>query len=108
PSDLFDLNADALARCVEVGGTAAGSVAEAVANADVVMTSLPKPPDVEAVALGPGGIGEHARPGTVYFDLSTNSPIVARRIAEALDRKGITMLAAPVVRGVGGAHAPPL
>lgn len=102
---IFDLNADALARCVEVGGTAAGSVAEAVADADVVMTSLPRPADVEAVALGPGGIGEHARPGTVHFDLSTNSPIVARRIAEALARKGITMLDAPVSGGVAGAEA---
>lgn len=101
---VFDLNAAAVKTCTDIGGKAAGSVAELAAGADVVMTSLPMPRDVEAVALGPGGIAENARKGTVYFDLSTNSPATVRRIAEQLKARGITMLDAPVSGGVVGAE----
>jgi len=101
---VFDLNAAAVKACTDIGARAAGSVAELSAGADVVMTSLPMPRDVEAVALGAGGIADNARPGTVYFDLSTNSPSVVRRIAAQLEAKGITMLDAPVSGGVAGAE----
>ncbi len=101
---VFDLNPDAVKRCTDVGGVAATSVAEAVKDADVVLTSLPGPRDVEAVALGAEGIEGHARPGTVYFDLTTNSPAVARNVAAQLRTRGITMLDAPVSGGVAGAE----
>lgn len=101
---VFDLNPDAVKRCTDVGGIAAASVADAVKDADVVLTSLPRPQDVEAVALGAEGIEGHARPGTVYFDLTTNSPAVARRVAAQLQAGGITMLDAPVSGGVAGAE----
>ena len=101
---VFDLNPEAVKRCTDVGGIAATSVAEAVKDADVVLTSLPRPRDVEMVALGAEGIEGHARPGTVYFDLTTNSPAVARRVAAQLRTKEITMLDAPVSGGVVGAE----
>ena len=101
---VFDLNPDAVRRCTDVGGVAAASVAAAVKDADVVLTSLPGPREVETVALGAEGIEGHARPGTVYFDLTTNSPAVARRVAAQLRTRGITMLDAPVSGGVAGAE----
>jgi 3-hydroxyisobutyrate dehydrogenase-like beta-hydroxyacid dehydrogenase len=101
---VFDLDAGAVKACTALGATAAASVAELAAAADVIMTSLPMPRDVEAVALGPGGIAENARQGTVYFDLSTNAPAVVQRIAQPLAAKGITMLDAPVSGGVAGAQ----
>ena len=101
---VFDLNPEAVRRCTDVGGVAAASVAAAVKDADVVLTSLPGPRDVETVALGAEGIEGHARPGTVYFDLTTNSPAVARRVAAQLRTRGITMLDAPVSGGVAGAE----
>src|SRR5262245_41049112 len=101
---VFDLNAAAVKACTDVGATAASSIAELAAGADVIMTSLPMPKDVEAVALGPGGIAENARQGTVYFDLSTNAPSVVRRVAAQLKSRGITMLDAPVSGGVVGAE----
>ncbi|HJQ56548.1 MAG TPA: NAD(P)-dependent oxidoreductase [Vineibacter sp.] len=101
---VFDLNAAALKACTDIGAKPAGSVAELAAGAEVIMTSLPMPRDVEAVALGPGGIAETARPGTVYFDLSTNAPAVVRRVGAQLKTKGITMLDAPVSGGVAGAE----
>jgi 3-hydroxyisobutyrate dehydrogenase-like beta-hydroxyacid dehydrogenase len=101
---VFDLNPAAVKACTDIGARAAKSVAELAAAADVIMTSLPMPRDVEAVALGPGGIAENARQGTVCFDLSTNSPSVVRRIAAQLGTKGVTMLDAPVSGGVVGAE----
>ncbi len=101
---VFDLRAEAVKRCTEVGGKAAGSIAEAVKDADVILTSLPHPRDVEAVGLGADGIGANARKGAVYFDLTTNSPIVARKVATGLKEKGINMLDAPVSGGVVGAE----
>lgn len=100
---VHDRDAAAIQRCEEVGGTGVGSIAEAVAGSDVVFTSLPMPRDVEAVALGEGGIGESARQGTVYIDLSTNSPTMVRSIAARLEPKGVRMLDAPVSGGVIGA-----
>ena len=68
---VHDRDAAAIQRCEEVGGTGAGSIAEAVAGSDVVFTSLPMPRDVEAVALGEGGIGESAARGR---STSTSAP----------------------------------
>ncbi len=102
---VYDLDAGAAGACTALGATAAASVADVAQRCDVVFTSLPMPRHVEAVALGPGGIGEHARPGTVFIDLSTNSPSVARRVHDALAAKGVPMLEAPVSGGVAGAEA---
>ena len=101
---VHDLAEASVKACVEVGGIAAGSIAEAASQVEVVMTSLPMPKDVEAVALGPSGIGENARPGTIYVDLSTNSPAMMRKIAAELATKDIPTLDGPVSGGVAGAE----
>jgi len=97
---VYDLNPAAIRACTELGATAGASVAEVAAACDVVFTSLPMPRNVEEVALGAGGIAASARPGTVYVDLSTNSPATARRVHEGISAKGIQMLEAPVSGGV--------
>ncbi len=102
---VFDLDPAAIERCTALGATSGTSVAEVAQGCDVVITSLPMPRHVEQVALGEGGIAENAKPGTVYIDLSTNSPSVARRVHEGLAAKGIPMLEAPVSGGVAGAEA---
>lgn len=101
---VFDLSKDAVAACVEIGGKPAATMADAISGMDVIMTSLPMPKDVETVALGSGGIAEHAKSGAIYADLSTNSPTVIRRVAEALSGKGVTTIDAPVSGGVIGAE----
>jgi 3-hydroxyisobutyrate dehydrogenase-like beta-hydroxyacid dehydrogenase len=75
-------------------------VAEAV---DVVFTSLPGPPEVEAVALGADGLIHGLRKGAAFFDLSTNSPAMIRRIHAAFQEKGVHVLDAPVSGGPIGA-----
>jgi len=72
---------------------------------EVVLTSLPGPPEVEAVALGSDGLLAGMRKGTAYFDLSTNSPTVVRRICAAFAERGVHMLDAPVSGGPKGAES---
>ena len=73
--------------------------------AEVVFTSLPGPPEVEAVALGADGLAAGLRKGSAYFDLSTNSPTVVRRIHAAFAERGLHMLDAPVSGGPKGAES---
>jgi len=87
------------------GGATWGDSPQAVARqSELILTSLPGPPEVEAVALGPGGIIHGAVAGTVYADLSTNSPTVMRKIHAAFKEKGVHVLDAPVSGGAIGAR----
>jgi 3-hydroxyisobutyrate dehydrogenase len=79
----------------------AGSVAAAV---DVVITMLGFPSDVESTYLGSGGILETAKPGTLLIDMTTSSPLLARRIAEAASHRKLQVLDAPVSGGDIGAR----
>ncbi len=96
---VFDLSTDAVKACTDLGATAGDSVAAIAAACDVVITSLPIPRVVEEVTLGAGGIAANAKPGTVFIDLSTNSPATAKRVHEGMKAKGIAMLEAPVSGG---------
>jgi 3-hydroxyisobutyrate dehydrogenase-like beta-hydroxyacid dehydrogenase len=84
------------------GATWADSPAVLARAVDVVFTSLPGPVEVEAVAAG---LLEGLRPGTAFFDLSTNSPTVVRKLHAAFAAKGISMLDAPVSGGPRGAES---
>jgi 3-hydroxyisobutyrate dehydrogenase-like beta-hydroxyacid dehydrogenase len=100
---VFDLSTDAIKVCTDLGASPATSVADVASRCDVVITSLPLPSIVEAVALGAGGVAENARPGTVFIDLSTNAPATAKRVAAGMAAKGIAMLEAPVSGGTSRA-----
>jgi len=86
------------------GATPASSADEVAPQVDVVFTNLPDSPDVEAVALGPGGIIEGAHEGLIFVDNSTIMPASARHIASALAEKGVMALDAPVSGGDIGAR----
>lgn len=90
-------------RLVEAGGRGAGSVAEAVAEADVIITMLPDSPDVEAVVTGDEGLIAHARSGAIWVDASTIRPDVAVALAEQARAAGLRALDAPVSGGEQGA-----
>ncbi|MPY81160.1 MAG: 2-hydroxy-3-oxopropionate reductase [Actinophytocola sp.] len=93
----------AVDRLVEQGGKAASSVAEAVRDADVVITMLPDSPDVERVALGDDGVLANAKPGLLYIDCSTIKPDTARAVAEQAAKQDVRVLDAPVSGGEQGA-----
>ena len=99
----YNRSRPAIDRLVAAGGRAGESVADAVRNADVVITMLPDSPDVESVALGPDGIYGNARPGTLHIDCSTIRPDVAARITEVGAQQGMRTIDAPVSGGQAGA-----
>jgi 2-hydroxy-3-oxopropionate reductase len=99
----YNRSADRVEKLVEAGGRGAGSVADAVRDAEVVITMVPDSPDVEAVATGEDGIFAHAAKGALYIDMSTIRPDVAVRVAEAGRAAGLRVLDAPVSGGEAGA-----
>ena len=99
----FNRSPQPVQRLVDAGGVRATTVAEAVRNADVVITMVPDSPDVEAVALGAQGIYANVRPGSVHIDMSSIRPDVAVRLAEAGQPAGVRVLDAPVSGGEAGA-----
>jgi len=98
---VHDLRREAAERHLKAGARWAESAADAARGADVVFTSLPGPREVETVA---DGLLEAMRPGTAWFDLSTNSPSVVRRLHRRFAAKGVAMLDAPVSGGPAGAR----
>jgi 3-hydroxyisobutyrate dehydrogenase-like beta-hydroxyacid dehydrogenase len=93
------------AAALEAGGAAwAASPAEVAAQADVLFLSLPGPPEVESVVLGPDGVLAGARPGLAVFDLSTNSPRKVRDLHAKLAAAGVELLDAPISGGPKGAE----
>jgi 2-hydroxy-3-oxopropionate reductase len=93
----------AVHRLAGLGGHAATSIAEAVRNADVLITVLPDTPDVEAVVLGDDGVLANAASGLLHIDMSSISPAAARAIAERAAAVGVRSLDAPVSGGEQGA-----
>jgi 2-hydroxy-3-oxopropionate reductase len=99
----YNRSPEPVQRLVEQGGRAAGSLAEAVRDADVVVSMVPDSPDVEAVALGEDGIYAQAKPGTLHLDMSSIRPDVAKKVGEAGKERGMRVLDAPVSGGEQGA-----
>jgi 3-hydroxyisobutyrate dehydrogenase-like beta-hydroxyacid dehydrogenase len=87
------------------GATWADSPKALAAHCALIFTSLPGPPEVEAVALGQDGLIEGMAPGSALFDLSTNAPTLVRRIDQSYRARGLTMLDAPVSGGPQGAQS---
>ncbi len=80
------------------------SAGEAASAADMVVTMLGFPRDVEESYLGAGGIVEKARKGALLVDMTTSSPLLARRISAAALARGLDCLDAPVSGGDVGAR----
>ncbi|WP_431780238.1 2-hydroxy-3-oxopropionate reductase [Streptomyces chumphonensis] len=101
----FTLEQEKLDRLAANGGTAAASIAEAVADADVVITMVPADPQVKAVVLGEDGVIAHAKQGATIIDMSSITPQTSIAVAEAAARadKGLKVLDAPVSGGEAGA-----
>lgn len=101
---VHDVQREAAAPLRKTGAGWADSPREVAEATDVVFTSLPGPPEVEVVALGPQGLLAGLAAGKVYFDLTTNAPALVRRIHDLFRARGIHMLDAPVSGGPRGAE----
>lgn len=102
---VFDLVPEAIQRLVEAGAQAATTAAEAVQDADVVISMLPASRHVEALYLGDKGLLQAIAAGTLVMECSTIAPDSARKVEAAARAKGIRMIDAPVSGGTGGAAA---
>jgi 3-hydroxyisobutyrate dehydrogenase-like beta-hydroxyacid dehydrogenase len=100
---VHDLQRQAASHHLNAGAVWADTPRALAAQADVIFSSLPEPPDVEAVALGADGLLAGVKPGAAWFDLSTNSPSVVKKLSAAFAAKGAHMLDAPVSGGPQGA-----
>jgi 3-hydroxyisobutyrate dehydrogenase-like beta-hydroxyacid dehydrogenase len=99
---ICDTDQAAVRALVEAGAQAADSPAAVASAAEIVLVSLPTPPVVEAVALGPGGVAEGSRV-KIFVDMSTTGATYAKRIAAGLAAKNITAVDGPVSGGLAGA-----
>ncbi|MER7549585.1 MULTISPECIES: 2-hydroxy-3-oxopropionate reductase [Streptomyces] len=99
----YTLEQDKVDRLVAAGGNGASSIADAVAEADVVITMVPASPQVEAIAYGPDGILENAKRGALLVDMSSITPQTSVDLAKNAAEKGIRVLDAPVSGGEAGA-----
>ena len=99
----YNRSQGAIDALVAHGGKGATSVADAVSEAEVVITMVPDSPDVLGVALGEDGIYANAKPGTLHIDMSSIRPDVAVQLAEAGAERGIRVIDAPVSGGEAGA-----
>jgi 3-hydroxyisobutyrate dehydrogenase len=97
----FDLVADAVAKAAEGGCSAAGSAAEAVKDADVVITMLPAAKHVRAVFHD--DVAPHAKKGALLIDCSTIDVASAREVGEGMIKLGLEFVDAPVSGGIAAA-----
>ncbi|HEX2226518.1 MAG TPA: 2-hydroxy-3-oxopropionate reductase [Candidatus Binatia bacterium] len=85
------------------GAQAAESAKEVAGRSDVLITMLPDSQDVELVFTGEEGVFSGIKRGTLLIDMSSISPLVARRLAAEASERGCDMLDAPVSGGEAGA-----
>ncbi len=101
---VTDIRREAAKRHLDAGAEWADTPKAVAEQCDVVFTSLPGPPDVEKVVFGETGLLAGAHDGMAYFDLSTNSQAMIRRVNAALAEKGAFGFDAPVSGGPKGAE----
>lgn len=88
----------------EAGVQLMSSLAEAVADADVILTCVSDVPDLREVLLGEGGVISTGKKGALIVDLSTVGPVAAREVAAELKEAGFGFVDAPVSGGDVGAQ----
>ena len=98
----FDLNSEVLDAAVVAGAVGTGSAAEAAAEVDVLLTSLPAPAQVEAVMCESGALAALSA-GSIWVDLTTSRPELIQRLANEAP-SGVTVIDSPVTGAVDGAR----
>ena len=104
PVNAYDVDEGVVEEFARKGATPARSPAEAAEEADVLITMLPGPPQIEAAMLGTEGALATMRPGSAWVDMSSSNITTARRVIDAAGSNRFAMLDAPVTGGVMGAQ----
>jgi len=95
----YDVVQAALKEVVAAGAEEGVSPADVASKCEIILTMLPNSPHVREVVLGPKGVIEGAKKGSLVVDMSSIAPGATKEIAAALAEKGIDMLDAPVSGG---------
>ncbi len=101
---VYDIQPEKAEALIAAGAVWRNSISEVAGDADVIMTSLPGPKQLEAVMLGDAGAIAHARPGTIWLDTGTNSIEIMTKISAQASERQIDAIAAPVSGGAKGAE----
>ena len=101
---VHDLVKEAAQHLLEKGARWMDTPKEVAKSCQVVFSSLPGPPEVEAVVYGASGLMAGWKKGDIYVDMSTNSPTTMRRVAKDAQTKGVAVLDATVSGGTRGAE----
>jgi 3-hydroxyisobutyrate dehydrogenase-like beta-hydroxyacid dehydrogenase len=91
---------------IAAGAKLADSPKAVAETSEIIFTNVTDSPDLESVILGSGkrdAVTDGVRPGSVVIDNSTVAPASARKIADALAKKNVPFLDAPVTGGEKGA-----
>jgi 3-hydroxyisobutyrate dehydrogenase len=99
---VFDLDPD---RSAAAGTAVAGSAAELAESSDVFLTVLPGIAEISEAMLGGGALVGSLAAGSLWLDLTSNDPRVAREIADAAVAVGVASVGAPMAGGVSAALA---
>lgn len=102
---VYDLNPKALEKAIAKGAESTDSIAQAVREADVVITMLPASQHVKSVYYSEDGVLANVCPGTLLIDSSTIDPATAKSVGQDAVAKGLHFVDAPVSGGVAGAAA---
>ena len=94
--DIMPAGAD---EVVAAGAARGSSPKDVASQADIVITMVPDGPEVEQAVLGPNGVLEGARKGTIVADMSSISPMVAQKVGARCEAQGVEFLDAPVSGG---------
>ena len=93
---VYDINLDSMAKLQSLGAQITQSCAELASHCEIVFTALPTPADViTAVLEGENNLSQGLRSGSVYIDLTTNSPDTILKLYQAMEKSGVEMLDAP-------------
>ncbi|WP_064736074.1 NAD(P)-dependent oxidoreductase [Azohydromonas australica] len=104
PLVVLDARAEATAPFVQAGAVRAQTPRDVARQCDVVFSCLPGLAQIEAVGLAPDGLLAGARPGLAWFETSTSSPALVRRLHAAFAERGAHLLDAPISGGPPGAE----
>lgn len=104
PLTVWNRSPEKMNALVERGAYPGDSPAAVAARSDLILICVSDTPDVEAVILGPGGVLEGVRAGSLVIDHSTISPAATKAVAARLAEAGVGMLDAPISGGPEGAE----
>ncbi len=96
---VYDIVSERMEDLLKAGARRGSSGKDVAARSEVVITMLPNSPHVREAVLGPGGVLEGAKAGTILVDMSSIAPLASKEIAAQAQAKGIAMLDAPVSGG---------